>query len=86
MDRCTVISKKEIFYLWPFGLASWLWGTIFIDRLNAEKAQDVVNSTGKTIRSSKVRNRYFIIAFSINNRDQLSFRLVYLCFQKALEV
>lgn len=26
MPRCTVISKKEVFWLWPFGLATWLWG------------------------------------------------------------
>ncbi|KAF2888843.1 hypothetical protein ILUMI_17330 [Ignelater luminosus] len=55
MDDCTVISKKEVFYLWPFGLATWLWGTIFIDRLNAEKAQESVNKTGKTIRDRKAR-------------------------------
>lgn len=54
MDRCAVISKKEIFYIWPFGLASWLWGTIFIDRLNAEKAQDSINKTGKIIKDRKV--------------------------------
>ncbi|KRT82047.1 hypothetical protein AMK59_3328, partial [Oryctes borbonicus] len=55
MDRCTVISKKEIFYLWPFGLAAWLWGTIFIDRLNAERAQHSINSTGEIIRNRKAR-------------------------------
>lgn len=54
MDRCTVISKKQIFYFWPFGLASWLWGTIFIDRLNGEKAQQTINKTGETIRDNKV--------------------------------
>nr|CAD7204614.1 unnamed protein product [Timema douglasi] len=27
LERCFVISKKEVFYLWPFGLAAWLWGT-----------------------------------------------------------
>lgn len=26
MPRCTVISKREVFWLWPFGLATWLWG------------------------------------------------------------
>ncbi|KAJ9592758.1 hypothetical protein L9F63_015574 [Diploptera punctata] len=55
MERCTVISKKEVFYLWPFGLACWLWGTIFIDRLNVEKAQNTINSTGDTIRKKKAR-------------------------------
>jgi len=54
MERCTVISKKEIFYLWPFGLASWLWGTIFIDRLNVKSAQNTINKTGETIRQKKV--------------------------------
>lgn len=54
MDKCTVISKKEIFYIWPFGLACWLWGTIFIDRLNAEKAQDAINKTGNYIREKQV--------------------------------
>jgi lysophosphatidate acyltransferase len=54
MERCTVISKKQIFYFWPFGLASWLWGTIFIDRLNGEKAQQTINKTGETIRDKKV--------------------------------
>lgn len=56
MENCAVISKKEIFYIWPFGLAAWLWGTIFIDRLNPEKAQDTINKTGKYIRDNKVGN------------------------------
>lgn len=55
MDRCAVISKREIFWLWPFGLAAWLWGTIFIDRLNPEKAQGTVNKTGETVRVQKRR-------------------------------
>lgn len=54
MERCTVISKKEIFYFWPFGLASWLWGTIFIDRLNVKSAQKTINETGETIRRKQV--------------------------------
>lgn len=59
MGRCTVISKREIFYLWPFGLAAWLWGTIFIDRLNVEKAQSTINKTGDTIRNNKVSSSSF---------------------------
>ena len=55
MDRCAVISKREIFWLWPFGLAAWLWGTIFIDRLNPERAQSTVNRTGQRVLKEKVR-------------------------------
>ena len=54
MDRCAVTSKREVFWLWPFGLAAWLWGTIFIDRLNPEKAQSTINSTGELVRRQKV--------------------------------
>lgn len=56
MERCTVISKREVFYLWPFGLAAWLWGTIFINRVNNEQAQVTVNRTGQTIRTNKVNH------------------------------
>ncbi|KAJ8933480.1 hypothetical protein NQ314_013978, partial [Rhamnusium bicolor] len=54
IDNCTVISKKEVFYMQPFGLASWLWGTIFIDRVNAKGAKSAVNKTGEIIRNRKV--------------------------------
>ncbi|XP_074025565.1 1-acyl-sn-glycerol-3-phosphate acyltransferase alpha isoform X1 [Leptinotarsa decemlineata] len=55
MPNCTVISKKEIFYLQPFGLASWLWGTIFIDRVKPKDAQKAINKTGETIKTRKAR-------------------------------
>jgi 1-acyl-sn-glycerol-3-phosphate acyltransferase len=57
MERCTVIAKKEVFYLWPFGLACWLWGTIFIDRVKVEKAQNTINSAEDVIRNNKVYRR-----------------------------
>nr|CAD7407148.1 unnamed protein product [Timema poppensis] len=55
LERCFVISKKEVFYLWPFGLAAWLWGTVFIDRFNAEKALPTINSMGDIIRENKAK-------------------------------
>lgn len=54
MDNCTVISKKEILYLGPFGLACWLWRTIFIDRRNAGKSCHIINATTESIRLAKV--------------------------------
>ncbi|XP_023314543.1 1-acyl-sn-glycerol-3-phosphate acyltransferase beta isoform X1 [Trichogramma pretiosum] len=55
MERCTVISKKEVMYFGTFGLASWLWGTIFIDRNNKKEAQSTVNSTAEIIKKRKAR-------------------------------
>ncbi|EZA59803.1 1-acyl-sn-glycerol-3-phosphate acyltransferase alpha [Ooceraea biroi] len=55
MKNCCVISKKEIMYLGPFGLASWLWGTVFIDRKNVEESRQIINDTAESIRVAKRR-------------------------------
>ncbi|KAI4501182.1 hypothetical protein M0802_003555 [Mischocyttarus mexicanus] len=55
MGRCTAIAKKEIFYAWPFGLAAWLSGLIFIDRLNSEKARSVINTASKQSKDKKFK-------------------------------
>jgi len=39
LKRCSAVAKKEIFYAWPFGLALWLSGTTFINRLDSKQAQ-----------------------------------------------
>ncbi|XP_043475201.1 1-acyl-sn-glycerol-3-phosphate acyltransferase alpha [Leptopilina heterotoma] len=59
MDKCTVIAKKEIIYAWPFGIAAWLSGLIFIDRINSEKARSVINSSIKTIKENKIKLWFF---------------------------
>ncbi|XP_058801737.1 1-acyl-sn-glycerol-3-phosphate acyltransferase beta [Phymastichus coffea] len=55
LERCTVISKKQVLYFGTFGLASWLWGTIFIDRVKKQEAQETVNSTAEIIRERKAK-------------------------------
>ncbi|XP_051158690.1 1-acyl-sn-glycerol-3-phosphate acyltransferase beta-like isoform X2 [Leptopilina boulardi] len=55
LERCTVISKKEILYLGTFGLASWLWGTIFIDRVKGAETHSTVNSTAEIIRARRAK-------------------------------
>jgi lysophosphatidate acyltransferase len=54
MDKCTVVAKKELFYAWPFGLAAWLCGLIFIDRLNSDKARATINKATTLIKEKKV--------------------------------
>jgi len=55
MDKCTVVAKKEIFYAWPFGLAAWLCGVIYIDRMKSEKARTALNIATKEIMDKKVK-------------------------------
>lgn len=55
MGRISVVSKKEVLYLFPFGLAAFLWGTLFIDRKNPKNAQNTINKEAKAIIEKKVR-------------------------------
>uniref|UniRef100_A0A1B6EH48 1-acyl-sn-glycerol-3-phosphate acyltransferase n=1 Tax=Clastoptera arizonana TaxID=38151 RepID=A0A1B6EH48_9HEMI len=74
LQRCTVISKREIFYAWPFGLAAWLWGTIFINRLNGEKAQSAINKTGETIRTKQAKLCMFPEGTRHSGKELLPFK------------
>ncbi|XP_015437878.1 PREDICTED: 1-acyl-sn-glycerol-3-phosphate acyltransferase alpha [Dufourea novaeangliae] len=53
LKRGTVIAKKEILYFGLFGITTWLWGTIFIDRKRSKEAQDILNDAGKTVKHLK---------------------------------
>uniref|UniRef100_A0A1B6IBR7 1-acyl-sn-glycerol-3-phosphate acyltransferase n=1 Tax=Homalodisca liturata TaxID=320908 RepID=A0A1B6IBR7_9HEMI len=55
MRKCTVVAKKELFYAWPFGLAAWLCGLIFIDRLNSETSRQAINSSIDQLKKDKVK-------------------------------
>ncbi|KAL4706844.1 hypothetical protein ACJJTC_010078 [Scirpophaga incertulas] len=52
MARCTVVAKRSLQYLVPFGTASWLWGTVYIDR-GAQSARDALNKQADAIRNDK---------------------------------
>uniref|UniRef100_A0A0A9YMB9 1-acylglycerol-3-phosphate O-acyltransferase n=3 Tax=Lygus hesperus TaxID=30085 RepID=A0A0A9YMB9_LYGHE len=54
MKRCTVVAKKELLYSGPFGLAAWLCGLVFINRLNSEASRQAINMTTKQLRENKI--------------------------------
>ncbi|XP_063243988.1 1-acyl-sn-glycerol-3-phosphate acyltransferase alpha-like [Bacillus rossius redtenbacheri] len=55
MGKCAAVAKNEVFYVWPFGLAAWLNGTVFIDRNNVHKANEQITKAGFIIREEKVK-------------------------------
>ncbi|XP_077298094.1 1-acyl-sn-glycerol-3-phosphate acyltransferase alpha-like [Arctopsyche grandis] len=55
MSQSTVVSKRALFYLWPFGLAVWLWGTVFIDRGQKQQAQNVLSKNVEAIKNRKAK-------------------------------
>ncbi|XP_019877825.1 1-acyl-sn-glycerol-3-phosphate acyltransferase alpha [Aethina tumida] len=55
MNKCTVIAKRELFYMWPFGLAAWLCGLIFIPRVQKDKAKSVMNEAAEGIKQTNTK-------------------------------
>lgn len=54
VNNLTVVAKKEIFYVWPFGLAAYLAGVVFIDRKNRKNAFKELEATTEHMVKSKV--------------------------------
>lgn len=56
MKKCACIAKKEIIYVFPFGIMAWLCGTIFINRRKSGESQVKISTTAEKIRENKVHN------------------------------
>ncbi|CAG9575689.1 unnamed protein product [Danaus chrysippus] len=52
MERCTVVAKRSLQYSVPFGTATWMWGTVFIDR-GAQSARSVLNKQTDAVKCHK---------------------------------
>lgn len=55
MNKCTVVAKRELFYAWPFGLAAWLCGLIFINRMQSESSRKQLTSASTHIKNKKIK-------------------------------
>lgn len=55
MNKCTVVAKRELFYAWPFGLAAWLSGLIFINRMQTDKARNSLYAAADIIRQKRIK-------------------------------
>ncbi|CAG0913960.1 unnamed protein product [Notodromas monacha] len=53
--KLAAVAKREILFIWPFGLIAWLSGTVFIDRRHAAESRDVVNSTERLIKEKGIK-------------------------------
>ncbi|XP_055680410.1 1-acyl-sn-glycerol-3-phosphate acyltransferase alpha [Lutzomyia longipalpis] len=74
MDKCTVVAKKELFYVWPFGLSSWLGGLIFIDRKSSDKSRTILNSVGDYLKRERVKLWIFPEGTRRNTNDIHAFK------------
>ncbi|XP_059049164.1 1-acyl-sn-glycerol-3-phosphate acyltransferase alpha-like [Achroia grisella] len=54
-DKVAAIARKEIFYVWPFGLAAYLGGVVFIDRNNSKEAYKQLKVTSEVMIKNKTK-------------------------------
>ncbi|XP_066588380.1 1-acyl-sn-glycerol-3-phosphate acyltransferase beta [Prorops nasuta] len=74
LKRGTVIAKKEILFFGTFGLAAWLWGTIFIDRSNGPEARGKMNVTSESIKKLKAKVFLFPEGKRHSNKSLMPFK------------
>lgn len=55
MNKTTVVAKKELLYVWPFGLSAYLCGLIFIDRYATDKAKHKLNEAMKRLKRNNIK-------------------------------
>lgn len=55
ITRSTLIVKKEILYLVPFGQLSWLAGVEFVNRKNSAQANKVLDDCEKLLVSKNIK-------------------------------
>ena len=53
-QRCVPMAKKELRLAGPVGWASWITGTVFIDRLNPDKAKDTIHNAVQYMKDKNV--------------------------------
>lgn len=59
IGRATVVAKKELLYAFPFGLAAYLWGTLYINRSNKSDALDKLNQESIAIQQNAAKLLFF---------------------------
>lgn len=55
MNKCTVVAKRELFFAWPFGLAAWLCGLIFINRMQSDNSRKQLCKASNNIKNKKIK-------------------------------
>ncbi|XP_038209077.1 1-acyl-sn-glycerol-3-phosphate acyltransferase alpha-like [Zerene cesonia] len=70
--KVAAIARKELFYIWPFGLAAYLAGVVFIDRNSTKDAYKQLKITSDVM----VKNKTKIWIFPEGTRNKDSSKLL----------
>lgn len=74
MNKCTVVAKKELLFAFPFSLAAWLCGLIFIDRKHADRAKASINDSADYLKNNRIKLWIFPEGTRRNTREIHEFK------------
>ena len=63
VQKLYLIVKKEVLYTGPLGLATYLTGSIFIDRKNSKEAYKLLERATEVMIQDKVRNSIVLVQY-----------------------
>ena len=66
IGRATVVAKRELLYIFPFGPAAYLWGTLYINRSNHKQALNKLNHEVAEIQQKQAK----LLIFPEGTRSQ----------------
>ncbi|XP_063837193.1 1-acyl-sn-glycerol-3-phosphate acyltransferase beta-like [Ostrinia nubilalis] len=72
--KMTCIAKKELFYLWPFGLSAYLTGIVFIDRRKTKEAYKTMFAASEVMTKDETKIWIFPEGTRNNNPEFLPFK------------
>jgi lysophosphatidate acyltransferase len=52
---CTVLAKKELIWVLPFGLSAWLAGLEYVDRKNRERSSETMRQLKQKVKDKSLR-------------------------------
>lgn len=74
IGNCTPLAKKELIYAGPFGIACWLNGVTYIDRLNHDKAKRTIEDLAIKINKENLGIWVFPEGTRNSSNELLSFK------------
>jgi lysophosphatidate acyltransferase len=79
---CTILAKKELIWVLPFGFTAWLAGVEYVDRKNRERSSETMKLLAKKVQEKSLRLWIFPEGKIIQIKQQIDDHFSFLRYTK----